>query len=166
MKKNLILVVLASLLVVAGAEAKMRPYGAAGCGLGSLVFKNNNNTVSQVLAGTTNGTFYSQTFGITSGTSNCTDGGLVAKAKEIPMFIETNQVALANDIARGKGETLANLSKVMGCSDDHRLGTTLQKNYSGIFTTENIKSARVTGSIINTVKGDAELAGQCKNVVI
>ena len=46
-------------------------YGAAGCGLGSFVFGDNNSWWAQTLGATTNGTSGSQTFGITTGTSNC-----------------------------------------------------------------------------------------------
>jgi hypothetical protein len=42
-----------------------------GCGLGTIVFEGQNGLVSQTFAVTTNGTFGNQTFGITSGTSNC-----------------------------------------------------------------------------------------------
>ena len=45
----------------------------AGCGLGSMLFKDNNNTKGvQSTAATTNGTFYNQYLGITSGTLGCT----------------------------------------------------------------------------------------------
>ncbi len=45
-------------------------YGTAGCGLGSMAFGNQKGAI-QILAATTNGLFGTQTFGITSGTSNC-----------------------------------------------------------------------------------------------
>ena len=45
----------------------------AGCGLGSMLFKDNNNTKGvQSTAATTNGIFDNQLFGITSGTLGCT----------------------------------------------------------------------------------------------
>src|SRR5205823_3826374 len=40
-------------------------YGLAGCGLGSMLFGDQKGMI-QILAATTNGTFGSQTFGITS----------------------------------------------------------------------------------------------------
>lgn len=158
MKKTMILTVLAGLMVASLAQAK---YGSAGCGLGSMVFTDNTQ-VSQVLAATTNGTSASQTFGITSGTSNCTSGGTVAMNKEYPLFVEANQVALANDIARGNGETLANLSKVMGCNNQSELNAALKNNYNNIFTKENINNAKVASSITATVKANDTLAKTCK----
>ena len=62
------LVVIAGLCFATGAMAADK-YGTAGCGLGSLVFGNQKGIV-QIFAATTNGLFGSQTFGITTGTSN------------------------------------------------------------------------------------------------
>jgi hypothetical protein len=163
MKKQLALTMAAGLVLIAG-QAQAKHYGAAGCGLGSQLFKNNDKT-SQVLGGTTNGTSGNQTFGITSGTSNCTDDGTHTAQGQVPLFIETNQVALANDIARGSGETLASLSQILGCDDVKRLGATLQKDYGRIFTTQNIKDANVTDSILDSVKGDSTLALECLHLI-
>ncbi|AFY00559.1 DUF3015 family protein [Bdellovibrio bacteriovorus] len=102
-------------------------YGVAGCGLGSLVFGNEEGAM-QVIAATLNGTGV-QTFGITSGTSNC-GKGLFAKA-EVNSFIESNSVALENDIARGQGETLSTLNNMLGC--DSKFNGTLQQNYKEIY---------------------------------
>lgn len=55
---------------VAKAKAYSRPYGMAGCGLGSMVVGKNGG---QVTAGTTNGSSSNQYFGITTGTLNCID---------------------------------------------------------------------------------------------
>lgn len=103
-------------------------YGTAGCGLGSLVFGNEEGGM-QIIAATLNGTFASQTFGITTGTSNC-GAGLFAKA-EVDSFIKSNEVALENDIARGEGETLSTLNNMLGCKAD--FGATLQNNYKAIY---------------------------------
>lgn len=160
MRKSLLLsIVVLGMMGATAAYAKH--YGSAGCGLGSQIFKDNAQ-VSQVLAATTNGTSASQTFGISSGTSNCTDNGAVAANKEYPMFVEANQVALANDIARGGGETLSALSKVMGCADQAKLTGALRANYNGIFTKENVQGYKVGASILDVVKKDAALSKECK----
>ncbi len=102
-------------------------YGVAGCGLGSMVLGNQEG-VMQVIAATLNGTGV-QTFGITSGTSNC-GKGLFAKA-EVNSFIQSNSVALENDIVRGQGETLSTLNQMLGCGAE--FGSTLQNNYKQIY---------------------------------
>src|SRR5438045_3839779 len=126
MRKLIVAMALAAMFIGAGTQAKAAGYGAAGCGLGSIVLGNKGGFM-QVFAATTNGTFGSQTFGITSGTSNCADtGGGSASAKA---FIETNRPALAKDISRGSGETIQNLSTLGGCSNPAAVGATLQKNF-------------------------------------
>ena len=123
-------------------------YGAAGCGLGSLAFGKQPGMV-QVLAATTNGLFGTQTFGITTGTSNCQTAPGVAGAK---VFIEGNREALAKDISRGEGETLKNLSSLAGCADSKAVGAALQKNFQAIFPAATTPSEAVADAIISTLK--------------
>jgi len=68
-------------IVGSAGSAHAQPYGMAGCGLGSIAFGNDQTMFKQVLAATTNGTFGTQTFGITSGTSNCVSGGDQGRAR-------------------------------------------------------------------------------------
>ncbi len=163
MKKILLITLILTFSSIGISYAKN--YGMAGCGLGSLVFQSNDTQVSQVFGATTNGTSGSQTFGITSGTSNCTDQGTVAKNKEVPLFIEVNQIALATDSARGEGETIAHLSKALGCPNAGALGATLQKNYHTIFSNENIQSSQVTGAVLDTLKNDPTLSQECAELI-
>ena len=102
-------------------------YGDAGCGLGSVVFGNTKG-FTQVFAATTNGAFGSQTFGISSGTSNCASPG-----REATAFIEVNKSSLKNDISKGYGETVNSLSEIYGCKNSSQLGKTLQSNYKDVF---------------------------------
>lgn len=155
MKKNLLSLVLVAAAFIA-SSANAANYGMAGCGLGSMAFGNDNGKV-QILAGTTNGTFGSQTFGITSGTSNCVDGGASASA----MYIAVNQESLKKDIARGEGETLNGLSQVLKCNDTAKLSNTLQQNYSSIFTSNTVKSAEVNANIHALIHSNKELNGAC-----
>ena len=132
-----IILVIAALGFVASANAASGgtglkgtgAYGVAGCGLGSMVFGNQEGAM-QVIAATLNGTGM-QTFGITSGTSNC--GPSAFSSAEAKAFIDNNAVALENDVVRGQGETLATLSKIMKC-DEAVLGTTLKNNYKSIYS--------------------------------
>ena len=130
-------------------------YGMAGCGLGSLLFGAKPGFV-QVFAATTNSTFGSQTFGISTGTSNCVDtnqGATSARA-----FIQANREALAKDVARGSGETLASLTSIAGCADSKAVSSTLQKNFKRIFPTSSVSSDQVTDSVLSTLKSDQTLA--------
>ena len=141
MKK--LLVVLAVTLMTSSAFAAK--YGSAGCGLGSMVFEGDQTWWKQVLAATTNGTGF-QTIGITLGTSNC-DSPAPLKVGQAEAYVEANKVALANDIARGNGETIVGLSKVYGCTNSMEFGQALKSNYSAIFASSSSSSAEITHNI-------------------
>ena len=144
-------VLLTIAIVGAFASAAMAAgYGAAGCGLGSLVFQQNNET--QILAATTNGTFGSQTFGMTFGTSNCNNKGLVKLAMARESFIEANYKDLSRDVAAGKGEYVTNLAQLYGYTPDTAWKFTqiLQKNHNRIFAAN---SAQTAVNEINTLVG-------------
>ena len=146
-------VLVATLFVSTAALAEAK-YGAAGCGLGSMVFGNKPG-VMQILAATTNGTFASQTFGITTGTSNC-DGSLMGGAGA-KVFIEANKEALAKDIARGQGETLTNLSQLAGCQDASAVGSSLQKRFDALFPA-GADTDQISDSIVGALKSSPQLA--------
>jgi hypothetical protein len=69
---------------------------------------------------TTNGTFGSQTFGISFGTSGCTNDGQVIAARKPEMFIASTFESLSEDMARGQGEHLASLATMMGVPVEHQ----------------------------------------------
>ncbi|MGE4132534.1 MAG: DUF3015 family protein [Bdellovibrionales bacterium] len=108
--------------------------GDAGCGLGSLVISKNSKLL-QLFAVTTNGTFGSQTFGITSGTSNCSASGFVMNDKQIEYYVEVNQEDLSREIAQGHGDKLSTLAALHGCGDEASVksfSTKAQANYEVI----------------------------------
>jgi hypothetical protein len=130
-------------------------YGPAGCGLGSMIFEPNSG-FTQIFAATTNGSSANQTFGITTGTSNCENtGGGSASAKA---FVETNRAALSKDIARGRGETLTSLAELAGCGNADAVGRTLQKNFKQIFPTAQASDAQVSDSVMSVLRSDQALA--------
>ena len=134
-------------------------YGTAGCGLGSLLFGNQPGLI-QVLAATTNGTFGSQTFGITTGTSNCVDAA--APVVNVGAFIETNRPILAKDMARGQGETIATLSDLAGCTDSAAVGPTLQKNYRKVFSSNDLTDIQVSANVVSVLRANKDLG--CKKL--
>ena len=130
-------------------------YGTAGCGLGSIVFGDEPGLI-QVLAATTNGTFGNQTFGITTGTSNC-DGGVIGEAST-KAFVQANRETLSKDIARGQGETISSLSILAGCSDEAAVGESLQKNFDEIFPRADMSDTEVSESVVDALKADLALS--------
>ena len=137
-------------------QAQPGNYGDAGCGLGSILFGAKPGFV-QVFAATTNGTFGSQTFGITTGTSNCGGGG--GGTPTARNYVETNREAVAKDISRGNGETIADLSQLAGCRDSHAVGRSLQKNFKRIFPRAGLKDTEVSANVVGVLRTDASL--QC-----
>jgi hypothetical protein len=132
----------------------------AGCGLGSLLFGDSPSKLEQIFGATTNGTSGNQTFGITSGTSNCDPKAGPAGAK---IYIETNREALAKDASRGSGETLSGLATLAGCTDAGAVGHALQSNFTTIFPHVGVADERVSSSILDILKSDVALG--CTNLM-
>ena len=87
-----------------------RNYGLAGCGLGSVVIGSNGGQIS---AATTNSTFYSQAFGISSGTSNCIPTQEMAVIMKQEQFLAANLNTLQKEMAQGSGETLSECARLL-----------------------------------------------------
>lgn len=125
------LVFAATLALLAGQS--FAGHGPAGCGLGSMLFAGKEGLVFNVLAATFNGTSGNQTFGMSTGTLGCEDA---AKAKVSgPVFIQNNREKLANDIARGQGETLSAYLKLIG--EESANTKKLQENFANLFGADN-----------------------------
>lgn len=114
------------------------PYGSAGCGLGSMVFEGNSAKWAQVLAATTNGTSGTQTFGISTGTSNCPLGTTQASLNQ-KNYIVANYSALQREGAQGSGQTLEGLASVMGCGQENfsAFAAHVQQNYDVVFANQD-----------------------------
>ena len=125
-------------------------YGTAGCGLGSLAFGDQAGPV-QIFAATTNSLFGSQTFGITSGTSNCGTGMVKVGTKN---FVDANREALAKDISRGSGEAIGALTVINACEDSSRVGAALQKEFQAIFPSAETSNEEVTDAILRALHDD------------
>jgi hypothetical protein len=99
------------------------PDTGPGCGLGKLVWADYGKQKSigpQVLQSTTNGTSGSQTFGISSGTSGCTNDGTIMAEYKVNVFAAANYETLSQEMAQGGGEHLASLAELMGIPETHR----------------------------------------------
>lgn len=157
MKKVAISFVAATVLMASGA-AWAKSDTNTGCGLGSLAFGNNQffktTSLGQSFMVTTNGTFYSSTFGITSGTSNCQTPSTFVKNERMNEFVAANMDNLAKDIAMGHGESLATLAELMEVPSASRpqLYAKLQTNFSNIYTSDAIDAAGVVDNIHSVIQ--------------
>src|SRR5213594_4740708 len=109
--------------IPAVAFSAPNPDTGPGCGPGKLAwsdFKHQKNIGPQIFMATTNGTFGSQTFGISSGTSGCTNDGSIWAEYKVTMFAEINFENLSQEMAQGRGEHLASLATLMGVPADQQ----------------------------------------------
>jgi len=146
MKK--ILVSLAA-VVALSSSAMAGVNSQTGCGLGSMIIKDDSTAVLLALQATTNGTSGNQTFGITSGTLGCQKTQFVMneRAEE---FVASNMDQLAKEIAQGHGETVDTLAELLEVSDKATFSASLQENYNKIYTSQNAKMADVLDNISTT----------------
>lgn len=122
-----------------------------GCGLGSMIIKDDSSALLLALQATTNGTSGNQTFGITSGTSNCKKVQFVMN-EQAEEFVAANMDQLAKEVAMGGGESVDTLAELLDVEDKAAFAAALQENYSSIYTSENVQMADVLDNIA-TVEG-------------
>lgn len=87
-----------------------------GCGLGAMLWADSaakKHIVQQSMIATTNG-IGSQTFAISSGTSGCTNDGVIVQHEKVNLFVGINFEHLKQEMAQGQGEHLASLATLMG----------------------------------------------------
>lgn len=123
-----------------------------GCGLGTMLFQDNANDSSllQAFQATTNGTLGNQTFGISSGTSECNQPRKFVRNERLNEFVHANLDALAQDIARGRGESVQTLAELMEIAPENReaFGRNLQTHFAEIFPSEHVEYAQVVDTIV------------------
>ena len=147
--KKLFTVTLIAFAVICLGTAVWAGQKNYGCGLGSMAFEGNDGLISQVSAATTNGTFGNQTFGITSGTSNCEQFKTFTSNEKLNTFVAENMDSLAKDIARGHGEYLDTFSGLIAVPESQRtaLYASLQANFSHIYTSDAVSYIDVLRNI-------------------
>ncbi|HEY9203838.1 MAG TPA: DUF3015 family protein [Sulfurimonas sp.] len=146
MKK--ILVSLAA-VVALSSSAMAGVNSQTGCGLGSMIIKDDSTAVLLALQATTNGTSGNQTFGITSGTLGCQKTQFVMN-EQAEEFVASNMDQLAKEIAMGHGESIDTLAELLEVSDKATFSASLQENYNKIYTSQDVKMADVLDNISTT----------------
>ena len=123
-----------------------------GCGLGYVAMKDQEGLAFEVLAVTTNGTSFNQTFGITFGTLECEKPTKVAVNDRVHTFISHNMDELAMDISRGEGPYLETLAVLMEVPPEQRpeFYRKLSSNFDRIFPDPTVSSAHVA-EVISTL---------------
>ena len=116
--------------------------GGPGCGLGAILWADSlskKHIMQQSFIVTTNLTGF-QTFGITSGTSGCTNDGVFARNENINVFVGMHVDDLLQEMAQGSGEhlmALAALARVPE-ADRSRLFLLLQARSGTLLSTTDM----------------------------
>lgn len=140
-------------------------YGAAGCGFGGELIKE-NKILHQIGAVILNGILGNQTFGITSGTSGCGESGLVLAETEQEKFVETNYDNLVKEMAVGEGENLTTLAGLLGCSSDQvqGFGAFTQAHYPSIVKTGSTRPSEMLVSLKEGLLLEPGLSSSCQKI--
>jgi type IV secretory pathway TrbL component len=127
-----------------------------GCGLGSVVFENkaDGSSVSQAFQATTNGTSGNQTFGISSGTSDCKQPASFVQNEQLKSFVRSNMDNLAKETAQGRGESLDTLAELMQITPAQKgqFVANLQTSFSSIYSSPKVELADVVDGIVTASK--------------
>jgi hypothetical protein len=139
------------------------PDTGPGCGLGKLAwsdYPHQKNIAPQVMMATTNGTFGSQTFGISSGTSGCTNDGVIMGQEKANVFAAANYDTLAQEMAQGGGEHLTSLAELMGIPAENRPAffAVAQVQYANLVESGDRSPAAMIQTLQNGIQAHPNLA--------
>jgi hypothetical protein len=156
MKKIAVIASLALFPAVAIAQQN----NVGSCGWGSKLFDGQSGIFPQALAGITNGTSGNQTFGVSSGTSGCTQDGTVRSTWKTAMFIDGNKERLARDMSVGEGEALDSLAHLLGveATDRAAFSRLARDNMQRIFPSEQAGTNEILSALHKVLMSDAKLA--------
>lgn len=162
-KQTIVVLMVVTLLMTGiGLSLAAHPDTGPGCGLGNLAWGNYPNPQHigpQVLMVTTNGTGFN-TFAISSGTSGCTNDGVVVENEKINVFAALNFDNIAQDMAQGNGEYLTSLASLMGVpTNQHQDFCKLaQEKYTTLVRSGESSPKAVIAAIHDAMMGHPVLA--------
>ena len=144
MKKPVSMIIAIAIAFIPASYALAEDTGP-GCGVGQMIFPNNNKIIPQILAATTNGTFANQLFGITTGTLGCTNDGIVKNDRKVDVFASVNFQNLKQDMAQGQGEYLSSLATLIGIPDEHQgdFFALTQEKYTSLLKSQDTTSGEM-----------------------
>lgn len=162
-KKVLVL----SIAVLFGSQAGLamaaNPDTGPGCGLGKVLwqdYKGQKEIGPQVLQATTNGSFGTGTFGISTGTLGCTNDGKFMSEQKTTMFASLNFEALTAEMAQGQGEHLASLASLMGVPSEQQPAffAMTQERYTSLVQAGETSPVALVKSLNDAIAGHPVLA--------
>ena len=151
---------IAAAVMMFPAIALAQANNVGSCGWGSKLFDGQSGVFPQGAAGITNGFLFNQTFGVSFGTSGCTQDGAVRSTWKTAMFIDGNKETLARDMSVGSGEALDSLAHLLGveAADRAAFNRIARDNMQRIFPRDNAETEQVVAALREVLMSDAKLA--------
>lgn len=149
-------------LLLSQGQAFGKNYGMAGCGLGSLIIK--EDTKIQILAATLNGTG-SQTSGITTGSSNCLPADKAAQLQKQQYYVQENLENIRRDMVKGDGAYLKAYAEVLGCDG------TSYPSFKSFAKSSEAQIFKAPGAMAvleatkSSLRQNSELKNSCSNLI-
>jgi hypothetical protein len=162
LKKALVFSIAVLFGTQAGLAMAANPDTGPGCGLGKMAwaeYKGQKEIAPQVFMATTNATGMN-TFGISSGTSGCTNDGKIMSEHKTTVFASLNFEALSAEMAQGKGEHLTSLATLMGIPADRHgeFFAMTQERYTSLVQAGEASPVALVKSLNDAVAGHPVLA--------
>jgi hypothetical protein len=166
MKKLVMLAVVGTFLAMQGlamAATTGTPDTGPGCGLGKVAWQNYPHAKtkgSQIMIATTNASFGTNTFGISTGTLGCTDDGNWWAENKTTMFADLNSDALAQEMAQGRGEHLASLATLLGVPQEQHATffAMAQERYTALTTAGESSAVAMVKALNDAIAANPVLA--------
>lgn len=117
-----------------------------GPGLGRVALEGKSGKVWELVGTFLNGICANGTFAITSGTLGYKEGAKIG-LNAADVYIAENMDDLANDIAKGDGEYVDTLARIMKVDDRSAFKDTLHKNFNKIYTSKDVSAQEVAENI-------------------
>lgn len=135
---------------------------SVGCGLGSMIFKD-NTLLSSTLRVTTNQVFLTQYLGVTSGTSGCSRHDIVMNEKAHIHFAEVNLEKIEQDMIKGQGDYVSVLAYTLGCQDSviNQFNVFTKNNYEKIFNSSETNAGQMLKNLGHEMRSNKSLSKNC-----
>lgn len=143
-------------------------YAKNQCGVGATVTQRNNSLLSQTVVSFTDNTFRFTNLGaITSGTSGCSNSGIV-QSEQQKIYISHTYANLEEEVAKGEGPFLDSLLQLMGCSPQAKpdFVELSQQKYDEIFVEQANaeQQAEIFFQGMKALMQEPRLVNQCQPV--
>ncbi|MCZ6646015.1 MAG: DUF3015 family protein [SAR324 cluster bacterium] len=139
----------------------------ANCGPGPVVVQKSKGTLRQSLGASTNATFLpTQTFAITSGTSGCSNSGILRREVEQRFFVALHMDNIAQELAQGQGRYVDGLASLLGCGSEvyGEFGRMAQANYTSLFSAAEMKPRELLAAVKEQMRRHPLLSRNCDRI--